>query len=259
MSVELARRSGMFDDWPREKIEAFAIHQQELFKAKHQGQKIEHVNFPKAVKNNKKFNPFNGDPSCKGCRKAKKVNFSNIVDTCKDKTAVVIGKGPSVDKWQEAGSKLPENAVIVGINDIGNHIPCDYVVTAKPSLLKPLKSPYVLFTTDDGDWAEYEKHGWNYFPHTVDPKRTRKRLNVTKAQLAKSGEFYAASSSAQIAIHFAWLLGVSNIMLIGIDGKGGYSKLIEDKPWGIEKYSMMRKDTEATLNILFGNKWKDWA
>lgn len=216
---------------------------------------IELVGKVRAAQKNRgeKIDIFN-DPNCKSCKK----NFVDLIDKHQGQTCYIIGKGPSVDKWIGSGKPVADSAITIGINSIADHIKFDYAVLERPDLMNPIDGQYVFFTTKTGNKREFQQKGWRYFPHRDDPQRTRERLSWSKEQLAASGEFYSASSTVQHAIHLAWLMGCSDIVLIGIDGGSGYSGLITNqKPDTGKKYKMLRADTEIVLNTLFHGNWKD--
>ena len=179
--------------------------------------------------------------------------------------AVLIGKGPSLQTWLDAGSPIPDNAVLIGINHAAGSIPCDYAVTTHG------EAPYLEHISTR--WVV----GLPLWPHTTKPECWQRPawcphwflhvcgwhlLDQTRDQIADLHSLWNHTSSAHPGIHLAWYLGCSSLTLVGIDGGNGYAEAmhkLSPPPGPDAAYASMRKSTERACNHLFGNAWSHWG
>lgn len=177
--------------------------------------------------------------------------------------AVVIGKGPSLDAWLAAGCPQPDGAVRIGVNHVGGAVACDYNVS--------VHSDQPEMDAIPGLWLRGIAHGWNLMfkeVHWQLPNGGHWMLTgsgiallTDRDQVADCRWFYCESSSTQPAIQFAWYLGCSNLILVGIDGGSEQAAAAKAVPGGISKpqdYGRMLRDTHHVADTLFGTRWRHW-
>lgn len=177
--------------------------------------------------------------------------------------AVVIGKGPSLDAWLAAGCPQPDGAVRIGVNHVGGAVACDYNVS--------VHSDQPEMDTIAGLWLRGIAHGWGLPFKDVRwqlPKGGHWMLTgsgipllTDRDQVADCRWFYCESSSTQPAIQFAWYLGCSNLILVGIDGGSEQAAAAKAVPGGTSQpqdYGRMMRDTHHVADTLFGTRWRHW-
>jgi len=182
-------------------------------------------------------------------------DFRKLMNAHEGKAAVVLGKGPSLDKYEPI-----EGPIIIGVNDVGNTIPVDYSVTTdgfKPGVLGKAKLAKLTAIPNRAGFDYNEDEVW--FLHCDDtgdggPSR------LAREDVAESRWLYTCSSSAQPAIHLAWYLGCTYLHMFGIDGGRGYAKgMIEHEEKDYNHPDRFTKYINSTLriaNICFGNRWE---
>ena len=191
-----------------------------------------------------------------------KLDFPGYKNHHQGRPAVVFGKGPSLDLRPPA----PPGAITIGVNNVGEYVPVMYSLACDGLPVKPTgkiahfsgvpASPQ----SKEGRQTPFVIHqGAIWFLHVPDPNREYPATRFTRSQVATTRYLTAASSSAQPAIHLAWYMGCTSLMLIGVDGKGGYAKTI-GKEFGRSpsyRYASMKKDTMHVAYVLFGNAVTD--
>jgi hypothetical protein len=106
----------------------------------------------------------------------------------------------------------------------------------------------------NGKTHKKKDHEW--FLHCHDANREGTALRQSPEQVSQNRWLYTASSSVQPAIHFAWLTGCSELLLVGIGGKGYSKEFRKTKGRNTDSaYHMIYQDTKQVANVLYGKKW----
>lgn len=193
--------------------------------------------------------------------------------------AVVVGKGPSLNRWIEAGCpRPPHSSVVIGVNQVAAVVPdrVPYSVTADVQMQNYLHLPtrwirgvpYLtqngervnLLSPCGGEWFEamtlrqVENSRW------IPGGAEYDRLGQSRSALLSSRRLFCALSSANPAVHLAWYLGCSSVMLVGIDGGAGRAACLADCPdrSGPPDYTAMRDSVEEECEQLFPGQWEHW-
>lgn len=87
-------------------------------------------------------------------------------------------------------------------------------------------------------------------------------LSFTREEIAENRRLFHLTSSAQLAVHFAWYLGLSEVLLIGVDGGRQHAQAVRGVA-GVTApttdYDMLKKHTHQVCEKLFPGKWGHWA
>lgn len=174
-------------------------------------------------------------------------------------TAYVVGKGVSFDAWKSDGFKLPPKSISIGINHVYKFAPVKFSTTCHPT---------EVYGNEKINIPCFSGYRINQCPvptplrsftFSTDQHRRFQQLKYTKEQILDMRKFYCASSSSQPAIHLAWLMGCTDIVLIGCDGGSGYSECFDKSTLSDSRiYNLIRRDNERMLNILYPGRWKDY-
>jgi hypothetical protein len=180
--------------------------------------------------------------------------FAGLMNKYRGYRAIVIGKGPSYDDW----TGPEQDDITIGLKDVGLWTPVMYSITTdgyqtpasgKLGHLVGLPASPVAKREDP-----MELHAGDMWFHLrQDCKRKYPALQLTRERVRDSRFLAAASSTAQPAVHLAWYMGCTSLLLVGIDGGGGHAKRIRSMtaPVDDSKYRMMRKDTDHIVETLF--------
>lgn len=189
-----------------------------------------------------------------------RATWESLANSAAGRPALVIGKGPSLDTWLAAGSPQPENAVRIGVNHAAALVPCHFATTthAENDKFADIQTqwlvgiPYAGKTTPP-TWAAH------WFRHTTGFDL----LQQSRKQIADLHSLWNQSSSANPAIHFAWYLGCTNLLCVGLDGGHGYSQsalqCTDTPPPKKDGYAQNRSDTQRGATTLFGTRWSHWG
>jgi len=197
------------------------------------------------------------------------LTWEQLANATPGRQAVIIGKGPSLDTWLAAGSPLPtanSEPIIIGINHACQITPCHFGVTTHPENVEYADIPTQWLvslpyprTMADSHWIKpaYAAH---WFLHT----HGLQLLEQTREQIADLHSLWNQSCSAHPALHFAWYLGCTSVLFIGLDGTTTYAQAVaqtKTKPvkGGGLQYAGNRADTETGARILFGDRWSHWG
>lgn len=174
-------------------------------------------------------------------------------------SCAIVGKGPGFQRWMDDGFRLPPNHISIGINHVYQFAPVKFSTTCHPGFIYPECKPSI---------PEFPGYRINQCPNppplrsflfSTDNHRRCELLRYSKDQILAMRKFYCASSSSQPAIHLAWLMGCTNILLIGLDGGSGYAGCFDKNTMNTDKiYNLIRRDNERMLNILYPGSWRDY-
>lgn len=197
------------------------------------------------------------------------MTFSKLKNLHAGKPAVVIGKGPTLDAWLAAGCPQAAGAVRIGVNQVGCRVSdVAYSVSGDCQMDFYLKLPGIWlrglpYETARGEViterpAAWEERGVVSF----DASRVgdQELLTEPREVLAAFEWLYCHVSSTNPAVHLAWYLGCSELMLVGIDGgteRAGCLYGLPDR--GSGDYDVMKRSVEAECDVLFGSRWKHWG
>jgi len=196
------------------------------------------------------------------------MTFPELQNLHAGRPAVVIGKGPSLDSWLAAGCPQPEGAVRIGINQVAARVPdVPYSVTGDTQMEHYLHLrtrwlrgvPYRR--TDGSTVTELPPGTGEWFDAHSQQEHRAGRLQQSRADLAATRRLFCALSSGNPAVHFAWYLGCSELLLVGIDGGTRRADALfpfPDRP-PPPTYDAMRRSIEAEADALFGTRWRHWA
>lgn len=206
------------------------------------------------------------------------MTWSDLANSAAGRPALVLGKGPSLDAWLDAGCPVPDNAMIIGINDVcislPPHIRAEWSVSTHRSdswaslptqwlCSIPACHPSPL-TWANADWSPPQIAS-HTFLHIIGLDAAR---DLNRHQISQTHILANHSSSSQPAIHFAWYIGCTSLILVGIDGPGPnaqhygarrHNDYIAPPHPGLQTYSGMKRDTEKIATILYGQQWSHWG
>jgi hypothetical protein len=200
------------------------------------------------------------------------MTFPDLQNLHAGRPAVVIGKGPTLDRWLAAGCPQPEGAVRIGVNHVGGAVRCDYNVSVHDhvqlpelaaipgcwltGLPQPAMNPNV-------QWEQGLRVMWRDPPDIGFYMTFREDvLDWSRDRLAVLPWLYVYSSSVQPAIHLAWYLGCESLMLVGIDGGTGQAEASKAVPGGESRpqdYGRFTAHTTLASDRLFGTRWRHWS
>jgi hypothetical protein len=177
-------------------------------------------------------------------------------------TAVIFGKGPSLDAWIECGSPKLGHFKI-GINHTGIITECEYNVSRH----------YTQdFSRAIGEWFMPLIHNWEYAPSyskcsfvrpifdhhwfiPVDPSF----FNPTKEDIRSLKTIYTDGGSANCAIEIAYYLGASKVVFVGVDGGCGYAKAASGfNGMMSSEYDSLKEKTIHAAERRFGKNYEFW-
>lgn len=200
------------------------------------------------------------------------MTFAQLNNWHAGRPAVVIGKGPSLDAWLAAGGPQPEGAVRIGVNQVAAVVPeVPYSVSGDAQMDMPehLALPTqwlraVPYRTREGQ-VSYGQHlpaeviRFHCFPACQEAARDC--LHSTREGLSGVPWLYGAMSSANPAVHLAWYLGCTELLLVGIDGGAGRAQVMagQGDRSGPPSYDALRQSVQAQAAALFPCRWRHWG
>ncbi len=158
--------------------------------------------------------------------------LSGLIDKHQNRTAIIIGSGPSLHGLDLDAIRphvtIAANSSILKVPEADYYFSCDFGMTVWDSwlTLRNLECGLVLYNVDVGFRHLEYLTGEDTFEgidesriHYFDMKDSDLRMDTV--------ELIRGSTSTQVAVHFAHLLGCSPIVLLGcdcqyIDGKYHY-------------------------------------
>lgn len=186
-----------------------------------------------------------------------------LMNSCSGRPAVVIGKGPTLDAWLAAGCPQPEGAVRIGVNQVAEVVPevpfsvsgdcqMNHYLHLPTQWVRglPYRENSCTIDTPPRNWIEVHVF------HTDVAA-----LHLTREEIAKHPRLFKKVCSTNHAVHFAWYLGCSSLLLVGIDGGSSRSEIISrtpDRP-PPPSYDFMLSSVRDECDILYGRRWSHWA
>lgn len=194
----------------------------------------------------------------------KNLQWHEFANAAAGRQAVVIGKGPSLDAWIAAGEPCEPDAVKIGVNQACAVVRCDFGATnhhyetpmGDTCWLESLphgKKNYQASSWQRSHWATHwflHVHGWEL-------------LDQTREQVIESRQLFNMYSSINPAIHLAWLLGCTRLIVVGVDpATNGYASSViphnhtppdwrYPKGWLEENSRVVRRECDT----LFPGRW----
>ncbi len=174
-------------------------------------------------------------------------------------TAVILGRGPSLGRWIDAGS--PDHGHFkIGINHTGLITKCDYNIS---------RHYFPAYAEAPGEWFMPLIHNWEYAPsyskcHFVRPLFLHhwflpvhpNFIQTTREDMRDLKMFYTDGGSANCAVELAYYLGASRLVFIGVDGGTGYATRGQDVG-GVpgNEYDDLKNKTITASERRFGSKF----
>lgn len=170
------------------------------------------------------------------------MNFADLKNKHAGESVIICGTGPSLDKLEDS---MLEGKPRIFLNRAAFALPAE------------VGKSYWLVVDDawgmkvPGPWADHLKRiqdgsaktigvfrdplmaesGFKPSPegenivHFTDPMNRREQvLELSREELASTGQLYQYSGTGATAIHLAWYMGASSVTLCGLDGGDGFAK-----------------------------------
>lgn len=179
--------------------------------------------------------------------------------------ALIVGKGPSLDAWLAAGCPRPDcPQAVIGVNHAGARLPfvADYHVSGhKFAEYGQIPGAWCVGVNSqdsrkDEHWDVPDYAAW-WFLVTYGFRA----LHYTRSQIAHTHRLFHRTSSAQLALHFAWYLGFESVQFIGVDGGRSHAQAMEGVP-GVTPpttdYDVLKQHTHELADHLFPGRWWHW-
>ena len=181
--------------------------------------------------------------------------------------AYILGKGPTLDQWINAGRPCPPDALLIGVNHAAAVAPCQYAVTSHPELaaLGQITGPrwIVARPCRSTDWPS-PAWAWSSFWHTS--KNHDHLLTLSPDQLARTQHLWGTNNSGNMAIHLARILGAQSITLVGMDGDSKYAEAVAkiSEPINVRnlptgRFAKFKTSNQTLAERLFGSRWGHWG
>ncbi len=198
------------------------------------------------------------------------MTFADLCNLHAGRPAVVIGKGPTLDAWLAAGCPQPAGAVRIGVNQVAAVVPdVPFSVSgdAQMDMDCHLALPTqwlraVPYQTREG----VTSHGAHLPPAVIlfhDPAVSHAGAACrasSRDHLRRLGWLQTGFSSANPAVHLAWYLGCTSLLLVGIDGgptRATVMQAANDRP-SPPSYDAMRSSVREQANHFFPDQWQHW-
>jgi hypothetical protein len=199
------------------------------------------------------------------------MTFAELNNLHAGRPAVIIGKGPSLDAWLEAGCPQPEGAVRIGVNQVAAVVPeVTYSVSGDAQMDRPehlalptqwLRAvPYRTCTgkLTYGNCLPDAVIRFHCYPAVTEFSRAI--LKSSRDEVAALVWLHGALSSADPAVHLAWYLGCTELLLVGIDGGEGRAQVMAEHGdrSGPPCYDKIRKYVRDGAERFFPGRWQHW-
>jgi hypothetical protein len=187
-------------------------------------------------------------------------------------TAVIVGKGPSLDAWIQAGGPSQANIVTIGLNHAAAIGPCDYGITTHGDYPEFASIPtrwiigLPLSNHNPRDRNRWRRKPWvtSWFVHTHE--NNDDLLAQTRDEISESRALWGRNNSGNNAVHLAHYLGATQLLFVGCEGTPEYAEACASMP-GIRPlqaaasyhYPNYRRTNEHAAERLFGTRWSHWG
>jgi len=172
--------------------------------------------------------------------------ITELLDVHKGEEAWIFGKGPSLDRFDFALAGalricINESLAIVDsptyffAHDEG---PIERVASNWPHRCRAILQPV------RGDWAV--RCGIPMSDVFTYEKRDRdvEVLDWPAAKIAQRARLIGLTGTVHSALHFCRLIGVSSVVFVGMDGRGGYARCVGlSAPVGGGRHDAIRRDS----------------
>jgi len=139
--------------------------------------------------------------------------FTELKDTQKGKDIYVVGSGPSL---KYIDKNFLKDKVVIGCNHVCNFVKCNYTVRIhridKNQDLHGSKLVICEHNCGYSTTLNHHKEPFYYFKHVKN-----NGYNIDTSVVDSEDKLVVSGSVMSSAIHFAYYLGASNIILIGHD------------------------------------------
>ena len=199
------------------------------------------------------------------------MTFPELNNLHAGRPAVIIGKGPSLDAWLAAGCPQPEGAVRIGVNQVAVVVPeVVYSVSGDAQMDSPehLALPTqwlraVPYETREGRLTYGQRlpdKVIRFHCYPAVPEFATACLNSSRDEVAALTWLHGAMSSADPAVHLAWYLGCTEVLLVGIDGGSVRAQVMEEQGdrSGPPSYDKLRQCVREGAQRLFPFRWRHW-
>lgn len=193
--------------------------------------------------------------------------------------AVIVGKGPSLDRWIEAGCPRADSAVVIGINNVAavlreRGVKVEFSVSGDCEADKWLELQEGHLGTAWVRGVPFKYPGPENRPTFTLPKPVPYwylgdlgedwQLEQSREEIADRRRLFSGMVSTTPAVQFAWYLGCTSVMLVGVDGEGGRAgavgRLPDRNPPPDRIYHAGRLCVLRACRVLFGDEgWRDWT
>ena len=197
----------------------------------------------------------------------KTARWHELENACAGRPCFIIGKGPALQTWLEAGSPAPDDAVILVINHAAMVVPqAHFLVTtdpvhyAVPPGVRPVRGlPWSLH--DVAHWDH--EPGALWFLHTEQGTPGEYRLHQSRGEIGESRKLYCNMTSTHPAIHFAYYLGCESLLFIGVGVDAGHAACMVERHHRTAEeiryddwiYPQMWHISREMAEVLFPGKW----
>ena len=145
-------------------------------------------------------------------RDYKGIKIDALKDTHKNKDIYVVGSGPSLEYIDK---KFFDNKIVIGCNQVCELIKCTYTVRIHNMNGNKLNKSTLVMSEYDCGYQTKLNHYTEPFYYFKTLKNNGEKLDISVVD--SEDHLVAGGSVMSSAIHFAYYLGASNIILIGHD------------------------------------------
>lgn len=173
-------------------------------------------------------------------------SIAELLNAHAGQVAWIFGKGPGLDNFDFSSASSPiicinESLLAVSSADYffaHDERPIERVSKVWPigckAVLQPSRCSYAAHCgIPSNDLYSYEKRD-----------RDLSILSWTPEQIARNGMLLGMTGTVHSALHFCKLIAAHSVILVGMDGVGGYAKCLGiDAPKGGGRHHLIRQDS----------------